>query len=51
MIAALWARGLEPGTAARSAAYWHGVAAADLDTETTVTADRLAEHVGLYSGV
>lgn len=51
MIAALWARGLEPATAARTAAYWHGVAAADLDTETTVTADRLAEHVGLYSGV
>jgi ADP-dependent NAD(P)H-hydrate dehydratase / NAD(P)H-hydrate epimerase len=51
MIAALWARGLEPAAAARSAAYWHGVAAADLDTETTVTADRLAEHVGLYSGV
>jgi ADP-dependent NAD(P)H-hydrate dehydratase / NAD(P)H-hydrate epimerase len=51
MIAAVWARGLDPPTAARSAAYWHGVAAADLDTETTVTADRLAEHVGLYSGV
>lgn len=51
MIAALWARGLDPLAAARSAAYWHGAAAADLDTETTVTADRLAEHVGLYSGV
>lgn len=51
MIAALWARGLDPLTAARSAAYWHGVAATDLDTETTVTADRLAEYVGLYSGV
>lgn len=51
MIAALWARGLEPAAAARSAAYWHGVAAADLDTEATVTADRLADHVGLYSGV
>lgn len=51
MTAALWARGLDPLPAACSAAYWHGAAAADLDTETTVTADRLAAHVGLYSGV
>jgi NAD(P)H-hydrate epimerase len=51
MIAALWARGLDGPTAARSAAYWHGVAASDLDTSTTVTADRLVDHVGLYSGL
>lgn len=50
MIAALWARGLGPVEAARSGAFWHGAAAADLATETTVTADRLAVHVGRYAG-
>lgn len=51
MTAALWARGLSPVEAARSAAHWHGVAGADLATETTVTADRLAGHIGAWSGV
>ena len=51
MIAALWARGLSPLEAARSGAFWHGVAAADLAGETAVTADRLAVHVGRYAGI
>ncbi|MFP3914985.1 MAG: NAD(P)H-hydrate dehydratase, partial [Actinomycetota bacterium] len=51
MAAALWARGLDPLEAARSAAHWHGVAGADLGAEATVTADRLAVEVGRYSGV
>ena len=45
MIGALLARGCDGPTAARSAAYWHGVAGAHLATTGTVTADRLAEHV------
>ena len=45
MIAALQARGLDAPVAARSAAYWHGVAGADLASTGTVTADRLAEDV------
>lgn len=49
MIAALWARGLDPVAAARSGAHWHGVAAADLAGRTTVTADRLARHVGRFA--
>lgn len=51
MVAALWARGLSPLEAAAAGAYWHGVAAADLAAETTVTADRLASHVGRWAGV
>lgn len=51
MTAALWARGLPAGEAARSAAHWHGVAGADLARLTTVTADRLATHIGPWSGV
>ncbi|MGH8913632.1 MAG: NAD(P)H-hydrate dehydratase [Acidimicrobiia bacterium] len=46
MIGALWARGLDGRTAAVSAAYWHGVAGADLARSATVTADALARHVG-----
>lgn len=46
MTAALWARGLSPLEAARSAAHWHGVAGADLAAETTVTADQLSVRVG-----
>lgn len=49
MIAALWSRGLAGIDAARSAAYWHGVAGADLATDTTVTADLLCEHVGRFA--
>jgi NAD(P)H-hydrate epimerase len=43
MIGALWARGLDPATAARSAAFWHGEAGARLATASSVTADSLAE--------
>ncbi len=51
MIGALWARGLDARTAAVSAAYWHGVAGADLAGSTTVTADALAEHIGRFAFV
>jgi NAD(P)H-hydrate repair Nnr-like enzyme with NAD(P)H-hydrate dehydratase domain len=51
MVAALWARGLEPVEAARSAAYWHGVAGADLAGVTAVTAERLSRHVGYFGRV
>lgn len=50
MVAALWARGLDAPAAARSAAYWHGVAGADLAKYGAVTADRLARHVGRFVG-
>jgi hydroxyethylthiazole kinase-like uncharacterized protein yjeF len=49
MIGALWARGLSPFNAAVSAAYWHGVAGADLARRSTVTADILAAHVGRFA--
>jgi NAD(P)H-hydrate epimerase len=49
MIGALWARGLDPRTAAISAAYWHGVAGADLASTATLTADALARHVGRFA--
>jgi ADP-dependent NAD(P)H-hydrate dehydratase / NAD(P)H-hydrate epimerase len=49
MIGALWARGLDSRTAAVSAAYWHGVAGADLAGSATVTADALARHVGRFA--
>jgi NAD(P)H-hydrate epimerase len=49
MIGALWARGLSPLNAAVSAAYWHGVAGADLARRSTVTADILAAHVGRFA--
>lgn len=51
MIGALWARGCPPEKAARAAAYWHGVAAADLAGAGTVTADRLSRHIGRWAGV
>lgn len=49
MIAALWARGLGPFEAAISAAYWHGVAGSELARHETVTADLLADYVGLHA--
>lgn len=49
MIGALVARGLDVEEAARSAAYWHGVAASALAAEGTVTADRLADAVGRWA--
>lgn len=45
MLGALLAGGLSPLEAARSAAYWHGRAGADLASRRTVTATALAEHV------
>jgi NAD(P)H-hydrate epimerase len=50
MIAALVARGLDAETAARSAAYRHGRAAAGLAATETVTAGALARHVGRFAG-
>jgi NAD(P)H-hydrate epimerase len=49
MVAALWARGLEPLDAAVSGAYWHGVAGADLASDRAVTADALADHVARFA--
>lgn len=49
MIGALLARGVEPLAASRSAAFWHGMAAAELAREGTVIADRLAHHVGRWA--
>jgi NAD(P)H-hydrate epimerase len=49
MVAALMARGLDAETAARSAAFRHGRAAADLAAAQTVTAADLAGHVGRFA--
>lgn len=49
MIAGLWARGLGPTEAAISAAYWHGVSAAELAENETVTADVLADYVSVHA--
>ena len=49
MIGAFWAGGLDAPAAARSAAYWHGRAAADLQRTRTVTAGRLAEHIADFT--
>lgn len=49
MIAALWARGLDPTPSAVSAAYWHGRAGADLAGGETVTAGVLADYISLYA--
>ncbi len=48
-IAALWARGLDAEVAARSGAYWHGVAGAELAECGTVTADRLVPTIGRHA--
>ncbi len=50
MIGALWAGGLVAESAARSATYWHGRAAADLSRRATVTAAELAGYVGKVMG-
>ena len=47
MIGAFSAAGLAIPAAARSAAYWHGRAAADLQRIRTVTADLLVDHLGV----
>ena len=44
-VAAFVARGLNPTTAATSAAYWHGHAGAALAATGTVTADRLVDEL------
>nr|NIS36752.1 bifunctional ADP-dependent NAD(P)H-hydrate dehydratase/NAD(P)H-hydrate epimerase [Actinomycetota bacterium]NIU71237.1 bifunctional ADP-dependent NAD(P)H-hydrate dehydratase/NAD(P)H-hydrate epimerase [Actinomycetota bacterium]NIV90694.1 bifunctional ADP-dependent NAD(P)H-hydrate dehydratase/NAD(P)H-hydrate epimerase [Actinomycetota bacterium]NIW33192.1 bifunctional ADP-dependent NAD(P)H-hydrate dehydratase/NAD(P)H-hydrate epimerase [Actinomycetota bacterium] len=49
MIGALLARGLDAPMAARSAAYWHGIAGAHLAARGTVTADRLVDEVGRWA--
>ena len=49
MIAALWARGLDPTTAAVYAAFWHGRAGAELADDRTVTAEALAEHISVLA--
>ncbi|MGA7097332.1 MAG: NAD(P)H-hydrate dehydratase [Acidimicrobiia bacterium] len=49
MLGALMARGLDASSAAVSAAYWHGIAAADLLRSGTVTAGALAGHVGRFA--
>ena len=46
LAAAYWAGGLDIEVAARSAAYWHGVAGSRLATSETVTAGALAVAVG-----
>lgn len=49
MIAALWARGAGPLEAATTAAYYHGVAGAELSSAGPLTATDLARHVGRYA--
>jgi NAD(P)H-hydrate epimerase len=48
MIGALWARGLDAESAARSGAFWHGTAGAAVAATRVVTADELARQVGLF---
>jgi NAD(P)H-hydrate epimerase len=49
MVGALWARGLDSMTAAVSAAYWHGVAGAELARRRMVTAGALVDLIGSYA--
>ena len=49
LVAALWARGLDPETAGRSAAYWHGRAGASVAQRGTVTAEQLAAEIGGFA--
>lgn len=46
LVAALWAAGLDAEVAARSGAFWHGVAGARLSRRRTVTAEELVYAVG-----
>ncbi|MCP3976967.1 MAG: NAD(P)H-hydrate dehydratase [bacterium] len=48
VVSALWACGLDAETAARSGAFWHGVAGADLASRRTVTATELMSTVGEF---
>ncbi len=49
MVAALISRGLDPETAARSAAHRHGRAAAALERQTAVTATGLMGVIGEWA--
>jgi hydroxyethylthiazole kinase-like uncharacterized protein yjeF len=49
IVGALWARGLSGEEAARSAAYWHGRAGAELAESGSVTAELLATAIGAYA--
>ncbi len=49
MAGALWSRELDAEVAARSAAYRHGLAAADLAATGSVTAEKLSAVVGEYA--
>ena len=46
VVSALWACGLDGETAARSGAFWHGVAGAALASQRTVTATGLMSTIG-----
>ncbi len=48
VVSALWAGGLDGETAARSGAFWHGVAGADLASRRTVTATELSITIGEF---
>lgn len=48
VVAALWSGGLDAETAARSGAFWHGIAGADLASRRTVTATELVKTVGEF---
>jgi NAD(P)H-hydrate epimerase len=48
VVAALWACGLDGETAARSGAFWHGVAGAALASQRTVTATELINTIGEF---
>jgi ADP-dependent NAD(P)H-hydrate dehydratase / NAD(P)H-hydrate epimerase len=48
MVASLLSAGVPSLFAARSAAYWHGVAGAELARSETVTADILSRYVGRF---
>jgi NAD(P)H-hydrate epimerase len=48
MVSALLSNGLPSLFAARSAAYWHGVAGSQLARSETVTADSLSRYVGRF---
>jgi NAD(P)H-hydrate epimerase len=49
MIAAIWARGVQPLESAVTGAYYHGIAASHLAQRTTLTARELAREVGDYA--
>lgn len=48
VVSALWAGGLDAEVSARSGAFWHGVAGADLASRRTVTATGLVSAIGEF---